>query len=441
MALFGLYKTKKEKHIEHLEREYKACLYFEEDAKRDQARRGYNKSASLEDIIRKYEIKTLRAAEDIYAYKPTQYAKEYITSLGTVSKRYFKNNEIAKALELQEKALSLTEKLYSQNTTIWASYYIESLMNLAMSCSQNNQLDISIDLSNKALNIIEPLYSGNTYLWAEFYVILLSRLATFYRNIEQIINAIEIEEKNLTLTKRLYEASANPRDVAFSEYRDTQISRVWLSHYVRSLQNNIMLYLANNQIEETFELANMLIKLSSNLSRQETEEEKELYIALFDVVYLAYYKNNYMEKALLAATKSFGIHEYYYGRSDSRTQKRMNMLTSLEEEYAQNEKQTQDATFTDLLYLAKFVADVNEKDVIDMESFIKAFGFIKLNNKIKQELLNGADVDEVPHLENGLRYINKAKELPKMLYDDNLKSLTERAKTLFDNNESIGIFR
>ena len=99
-----------------------------------------------------------------------------------------------------------------------------------------------------------------------------------------------------------------------------------------------------------------------------------------------------------------------------------------------------DATFTDLLYLSKFVAQVNEEDKISTNSFVNAFGFIEFNEQAKQTFSQIVELEELGLYEGAQQYIEQVKNTPKILYSEELKGVVNQLEEIFGDNP-IGALR
>lgn len=103
-------------------------------------------------------------------------------------------------------------------------------------------------------------------------------------------------------------------------------------------------------------------------------------------------------------------------------------------------KERDKATLEDLLYLSKFITFLRQKDEIDLKSFEAAFGFIEFNDLPKAMFSGLIDIDNMPHADNAKDCIGKAKNLPKVPYNKELKKYIKELKELF-GDEPIGYFR
>ena len=100
----------------------------------------------------------------------------------------------------------------------------------------------------------------------------------------------------------------------------------------------------------------------------------------------------------------------------------------------------EEATFTDLLYLSKFIAYYNEEEEISIASFINALGFIELNALGKEVFSQLIELEQLNTYTNAKEYIEQAHSLPKKEYDEQLKEVVKKLKEIF-GDKPIGTLR
>jgi hypothetical protein len=179
---------------------------------------------------------------------------------------------------------------------------------------------------------------------------------------------------------------------------------------------------------------------------------------------VSYYEDQNSTKALELFYKNYEVHKEMYGEEDPRTFEVSNNIdlisnnsratppveNSVQDANAQLEKlleglfglesSEETATLTDLLYLSKFIALVNEEEKISIANFVNAFGFIDFNVTAKVLFSQMVDFDTISTQENASQYIQMVKVLPKIQFDEDLKELVNKLKEIF-GDETIGTLR
>jgi len=155
---------------------------------------------------------------------------------------------------------------------------------------------------------------------------------------------------------------------------------------------------------------------------------------------MGYYNQNRLDEAIRLFERKYEVSKKHYGVENDRTLQALKELEHIKSLNQNNHPQNNKAKFTDLLYLAKFLAYYNKKDEIGINHLITAFGFIEFYDKAKSILSQIYNPDDIPKQTDAQKCIEFAKELPKILYSSELKKLISQLKEIF-GDEYIGTFR
>ncbi len=399
----------------------------------------YQNYNQLEKAIKLLK-KVLEITEELYQQNPSVWAELYARNLNNLAYSYYNNNKLKEAMRLQIQCLEITEELYQQNPSVWAELYARSLFNLANSYSNNSQLQLkkkAIDLATKALEITEELYRENPSVWAELYTTSLINLATSYKNNNQLEKVTKLEIKALETTEKLYQEDPS----------------VWAELYIMSLNNLAYSLSNNNQLKEAMRLQIQCLEITEKLYQENPSIWAKFYTTSLNNLVRTYYKNGNLDKCLKLLDKNYKVHVEIYGENHPETRQILSNIEivkgnqpkssdSEEEmmkqflEMLQQNSESEEATFKDLLYLSKFIAMKNKEDEISIASFINALGFIEFND-IGKSIFSLEGLNEY---ENAKQHIEEVKSQPKLPYSEELKKLVKQLKEIFGDNP-IGTLR
>jgi len=365
----------------------------------------------------------LEITKELYEKDPARWAEAYTISLNNLAVSYKNQNHLDEAIELGKKALEIREELYEKDPARWAEDYTASLSNLAISYYNQNHLDEAIELEKKSLEITKVFYEIDPARWAEYYTISLNNLATSYKNQNHLDEAIELEKKSLEITEKLYE-----KDPAR-----------WAELYTISLSNLAVSYYNQNHLDEAIELGKKALEIREELYEKDPARWAEDYTTSLNNLATSYANQNRLDEAIRLLERKYEVSKKYYGEKHDRTLQALKELEYIKSLNQNNHPQNNKAKFTDLLYLAKFLAYHNKEDEIGIESLVTAFGFIEFYDKAKS-ILSQYDPDDIPKQTDAQKCIEFAKELPEILYSSELKKLISQLEEIF-GDEYIGTLR
>ena len=258
----------------------------------------------------------------------------------------------------------------------WVQRCISNLTDIGYAHAEYNRMQKAMAYQESFLHATNALYKSDKERWAQDYTTALSNLAASYYNANRQNEAIALQEKSLSILEPLYKSGK--------------------------------------------------------------ERWAELYTIALNNLAISFYNNGDKEKSLELFHENYKIHKIHYGENDART---LNVLSNIE---IVQDKQVQsssiDATFTDLLYLSKFIAQVNKEDEISVNSFENALGFIEFNESAKQIFSHIADLEALNIYEGAEQYIEQVRNSPKILYSEELKGVVELLKEIF-GDKPIGTLR
>ncbi|MFC0177194.1 tetratricopeptide repeat protein, partial [Vibrio breoganii] len=256
-----------------------------------------------------------------YLYHPDQWAKTYTNSLISLASSYKINNQLEKAISLEEQSLEICQHYYQQYPAQWAKHYTVSLLNLASSYKQNNQLEKAISLEEQSLDILQHYYQQNPDQWAEFFTTNLNNLADSYRKNNQLEKAIGLEEQSLDILKHYYQQNPDRR----------------AESYTISLSNLATSYQQNNQLEKAIALFEQSLEIRQHYYQQNPDQWAKIYTTNLNHLAGSYQQINQLERAISLNKHAFEIGQHYYQQNSEQWAKTyIDSLNLLANSYQQN---------------------------------------------------------------------------------------------------------
>jgi len=369
--------------------------------------------------------------KELYIQNPSRWAKDYTLSLNNLVYTYNDIGKTQKSIKLGKDLLLITKDLYDQDPFLWAETYTRSLNNLALSYEVIGKTKEVIELQTEALSITKELYIQNPSRWAKNYTISLSNIATFYKNIGKIEKAIVLENEALTITKELYNIEPS----------------YWVEDYTHSLNNLAASYYDTGKTKEAIELQKEAFSIRKALYTQEPSYWAKDYTISLNNLAISYSKTGKTKKAIELFTEAYSIALEYLGENHPNTQHFKRELDYLQSQIksdfiiSKKSSSTSQATFHDLLDIAKLITLSTEEEQIGLMEFALALGCIELNKKAQTIFSQIMLLDEIPHETIPEEYREIARQFQKIPYSSELKNLFEQLKTVFDMDEDIGVFR
>ncbi|TMX73107.1 tetratricopeptide repeat protein [Vibrio rotiferianus] len=280
----------------------------------------YKQNNQLEKAIA-LEEQSLELRQRYYQKNPAQWAKNYTTSLNNLASSYNDNNQLAKAIALGEQSLEIRQCFYQQNPDQWAQAFTNSLNNLASLYKKNNQLEKAISLEKQSLEIGECYYQQNPDQWIEYYTTSLNNLAISYYDNNQLEKAITLQEQSLELRQRYYQH--NPDQ--------------WANDYATSLNNLASSYKQSNQLEKAIALQAQCFEIITRYYQQNPDQWAKDYTTSMSNLSSSYKQYNQLEKAIALEERSLEIRQRYYQQNpDQWAQAYTTSLSNLARSYSQN---------------------------------------------------------------------------------------------------------
>ncbi len=255
-------------------------------------------------------------SDDTHALASQIWTQSYLSSLSVLSSSYSKNNEIEKAIELDQKGVYICESLlYSSKEPFWLKYYLGFLENLAESFSKNKEIKKAIELQEKALSLVENAYDKNTGYLVEDYGRILNSLSVFLVD-SAPRRSKELQAKSIEILSALYQhnpdryanqllmANTNKIDIGIEKGNIDDLE----SYYKKSIKTIDKIENVK-KLEWIEENSNHLLIKSHELFKEEKIEQSikylDLYKKIIEHVYTQdreYWAKPYVQ-ALLALSK------------------------------------------------------------------------------------------------------------------------------------------